>query len=979
MSGELYNEEYYHSGCGPIPYEEPGPWMEFFGAVADHIVAELKPEVVLDAGCAMGYLVAALRDRGVKAYGIDFSEYAISKCREDIRQYCVLGSITEPLPDSLPRHYDLVVTIEVLEHMDEEDGRRAIRNLTGLSEQILFSSTPDDTEEPTHVNVRPREYWARMFAENGFYDDLGYRPVYVTPHAVCFRKEIDNLQRIESYERFIQNSEQEIQRQQQEIQRQQQELQRQQQELLALNGRLTELSEESSRKAVDYERVISKKETEIQRLQEELSALNGRFTEASERSAQKIGEYEHIIQSSEAENKGQRKALVKLNGKLTETTKKLDETECLAAERQEEINILREELNETKKAYESISKSLTYKISKPFRIISGDVKRLLCPRAEKSLIQKGFLSLRRNGLRVTWLKTKQKLFGQDYTQLAKQALFSEKELEQQRAHRFPREIKFSIVVPLYNTPEKFLREMIESVIAQTYSGWELCMADGSDGQHGDVKRICMEYAENDSRIRYRRLKKNLGISGNTNACLEMAGGDYIGLFDHDDLLHPAALYEVMRTICEKDADFIFTDECTFHEVPEDATLPHFKPVFAPDTLRTNNYICHFTVFKRSLLDEVGLFDPECDGSQDHDMVLRLTEKAQHVMHIPEILYYWRAHKDSVAGDMGSKPYTIKAGVRAVEKQLERLGMEGEVAPVLQGIPIYRVCYKIAGEPKVSILIRESGHQEALKVCLDSITEKTTWPNYEIVIAADGSSPEKDIYFDMLRKTYKNLRVAVCDGKSGNSALINRGAQFCNGEYLLLLNSDTKIITPDWIEELLMFAQRRDVGAVGARLYYPDDTVRHAGIGIGLCGETGRFFKGVSKANYGYMGRLLYSQNLSAVSGECIMLRRDVWEDAKGLDEGLSSLYDADLCLRLRQGGYFIVWTPYSELYYYGPKNDIPDDGDNKHERRRSESSRFRQRWKKVLESGDPYYNPNFSLDREDFFYLKVVRPHDSRC
>ncbi len=241
----------------------------------------------------------------------------------------------------------------------------------------------------------------------------------------------------------------------------------------------------------------------------------------------------------------------------------------------------------------------------------------------------------------------------------------------------------------------------------------------------------------------------------------MATGDYIGLFDHDDLLHPAALYEVMRAICDKGADFIYTDETTFHDVPADAFLPHFKPGFAPDTLRGINYIGHFTVFSRSLLDKAGLFDPACDGAQDHDMVLRLTEKAERVAHIPEILYYWRAHAGSVAESPEAKPYVINAGIRAVEKQLARLGLEGTVEPVRPGMTIYRTRYKIDDMPKVSILIPNYEYLDCLKTCLDSIFSRTTWPNYEIVIVENNStSPEIFAYYDELQKARENVRVVA---------------------------------------------------------------------------------------------------------------------------------------------------------------------------------------------------------------------------
>ena len=636
-------------------------------------------------------------------------------------------------------------------------------------------------------------------------------------------------------------------------------------------------------------------------------------------------------------------------------------------------------------SFNIISNSTCWKMTKPIRRLLDLLKWLFQGHAQKGLFWIGMNSLRIYGLRVTWKKTMQKIYHQNSVpgggaMIKKRELFTEKQLGRQRRLCFPRKIKFSIVVPLFNTPERFLREMIESVQAQTYADWELCMADGSDTEYAEVERICREYAEKDGRIRYRKLEKNLGISGNTNACLEMATGDYIGLFDHDDLLHPAALYEIMRAICKKDADFIYTDETTFRDTPKDAYLPHFKPAFAPDNLRGINYICHFTVFKRSLLDEVGLFDPICDGAQDHDMVLRLTEKAQRVAHIPEILYYWRAHEGSVAESGEVKPYVIEAGVRAVEKQLRRLGLEGTVEPVKQGMTSYRVRYAIKGTPKVSILIPNYEHMEDLKTCLDSVFNKTTWSNYEIVIVENNSrSPELFAYYDTLRRAHENVRVVTWEGKFNYSAVNNYGARFCTGDYLLLLNNDTEVITSDWIQEMLMFAQRPDVGAVGAKLYYPDDTIQHAGVILGLKGLADHLFVNYSRDDDGYMGRLLYAQNLTAVTAACMLLRRDVWNQMNGLDEAWAVAFnDVDLCMRIRQAGYLIVWTPFAELYHYESKSRGIEDTPEKMERAYSEIVRCQQRWKKELKAGDPYYNPNLSLERADCSVAPAIQRHDAR-
>ena len=579
-------------------------------------------------------------------------------------------------------------------------------------------------------------------------------------------------------------------------------------------------------------------------------------------------------------------------------------------------------------------------------------------------------SLREFGVHATWLRIKNKLlrYG-DMKVYTREPLFSDGELAAQREHRFPREIRFSIAVPLYNTPRRFLRAMIESVLAQTYGRWELCLADGSDEAHGYVGAICHRYARKDPRVRYRRLDKNLGISGNSNACLEMAEGEYIGLLDHDDLLHPAALHEVMEAICALDADYVYTDESTFHETPQDAYLPHLKPAFAPDNLRSNNYICHFSVFSRKLLQEAGGFDPACDGSQDHDLTLRLTEKARRVAHIPEILYYWRAHAGSVAQEIGVKPYVIEAGVRAVQKQLDRLGLAGEVTPIKPGTSIYRVRYAVRGTPKVSILIANHEHLEDLKTCLNSIFHRTTWQNYEIVIVENNSrSPELFAYYEELQRSHGNVRVVTWQGRFNYPAINNYGATHCSGDYLLLLNNDTEVITPDWLQEMLMFAQREDVGAVGAKLYYPDGTIQHAGVILGLGGVAGHAFQHVDGAQFGYMARLLYAQDLTAVTAACMLLRREVWDRMKGLNEGYAVAFnDVDLCMRIRQAGYLIVWTPFAELYHAESKSRGVEDTPEKQARFNEEVQLFHRLWERELRAGDPYYHPGFSLLRPDFY------------
>lgn len=918
---EIYNEEYYHNGCGPIPYEEPEHWVEFFGMIADRIVNDLHPRTVLDAGCAMGYLVAALRDRGVEAYGVDISEYAISKVREDVRPFCRVASLTEAFPNDLLQHYDLVVTIEVLEHLYAEDGKKAIANLCKCADTVLFSSTPDDFEERTHVNVQQREYWARLFFEQGFTDDINYRPRYLTPYASLFRKNTDMVRQIEDYERNI---------------------------------RMTE--GENAKNTAYLNQAVQDKETHIQNLT---------ITHDTECKAWNAQESEYIRVQQELENKNasKKKEIKKIEQELAHYK---EHYQAIAARNA----ALERQLAEAQNAYNVISNAFFWKITKPARVIADWIKMLLRKVAVFRLMNKGLRCLHENGWRYTWAKVRNKVKNQqNAAALLKKPLFTESELAEQRKHQFPKSIKFSIVVPLFNTPEKFLREMIQSVIDQTYANWELCLADGSDAEHGLVEKICRQYAKKDSRIKYKKLEKNLGISGNTNACLEMASGDYIGLFDHDDLLHPAALYEVMRAICEQDADFIYTDELTFSGNTSNIITAHFKPDYAPDNLRANNYICHFSVFSDKILENVKGFRSEYDGSQDHDFILRATECAKKIVHIPEILYYWRSHPNSVAADINSKPYASIAGRKAVHDHIARHNMESIVESTKAFPAMYRVEYSLKEKPLISIIIPNKNHIEDLRKCVNSILNKSTYPSYEIIIV-DNDSDEMVVedYYKALKQNEK-IRIVSWNKKFNFSAICNYGVGFAKGRYVVLLNNDTEVITESWLEEMLMYAQRQDVGAVGAKLYFANNTIQHAGVvlGMGRHRTAGYIFSKVDKENLGYMGRLCYAQNLSAVTFACVMIPRHVWDEVGGLDESFAVAFnDVDMCMRIRKAGYLIVWTPYAELYHYESKSRGLEDTLEKKKRFEGEVKRFQERWKAELAAGDPYYNPNLSLDREDF-------------
>lgn len=614
--------------------------------------------------------------------------------------------------------------------------------------------------------------------------------------------------------------------------------------------------------------------------------------------------------------------------------------------------------------YNLIASSTWWKITKPGRKLTELVKRFIHRIPFLHLPYMTLISLKNLGYDETVEKIKdykkEKYYRNPYPPRSI--------LKAQKKTTFARPIKFSIVVPLYNTPQNFLKEMIDSVVDQSYPNWELCMADGSDSQHDYVGQYVAKRQKKDDRIKYRRLASNEGISENTNRCLEMATGDYIGLFDHDDVLHPSALYEYMKVICEKDADFIYCDEDKFETLKGKYYDPHFKPDFAEDNLRSNNYICHFTVFQKELLEQAGTFRKEFDGSQDHDLILRLTEKAKRIVHIPRILYHWRVSSASVASDPYAKPYTIQAGIRAVSEHLERCGLKGTVESTKVHPNIYRVKYELERQPLVSIIIPNYNHIKDLSTCLDSILEKTTYPNYEIIIVENNSDEETFRFYDTLKR-YDNIKVVVYHPTSGfnYSAINNYGRSFANGEHLILLNNDIEVITPDWIEEMLMYSQRSDVGAVGAMLYYPNDTIQHAGVIVGVMRVAAHIYRTFPKGSPGYFGRCAYQQNLSAVTAACLMVKSAVYDEVNGLDETFEVAFnDIDFCMRIREKGYKNVWTPFAELYHHESISRGEEDTFEKQQRFQGEVDRFIERWEEPLNQGDPYYNPNLSYDHADF-------------
>lgn len=547
---------------------------------------------------------------------------------------------------------------------------------------------------------------------------------------------------------------------------------------------------------------------------------------------------------------------------------------------------------------------------------------------------------------------------------------TEQELARQRKKRWKARPKISIAVPAYKTPERFLREMIESVLAQTYDNWELCIVNAGCGD-GDVKgiqsEILAEYAARDGRIRYEDLAENLGISENTNRAFAMAGGDYIGLLDHDDLLAPNALYEVACRL-EKDPDIgcIYTDEDKVTTDLSEHFQPHLKPDLNLDLLRSNNYITHFFLVRRDIVERAGGFRGEFDGAQDYDFILRCTECAGKVVHIPEILYHWRTHKSSTADNPASKMYAFEAGKRAIMEHLERTGTPGEVSHT-KDLGFYRVRYPVREESLISIIIPNKDEKDTLEKCLRSIRERSTYENYEILIIENNSVTDEIFdYYGELEKE-ERIRVAVWEEDFNYAAINNYGVSLAKGRYLLFLNNDIEVIAPDWMEEMLGHCQRPEVGAVGARLYYPDGTIQHAGCIIGIGGIAGHMFVGMSGERTGYLHKAAIQQDLSAVTAACMMMRADAFQQAGGFTEKLAVAFnDIDLCLKVRGLGYLVVYDPYVEMYHYESKSRGAEDDKGKVRRFQQEIEYMRSHWLDILKQGDPYYNKNLSLTKWNY-------------
>ncbi len=584
-----------------------------------------------------------------------------------------------------------------------------------------------------------------------------------------------------------------------------------------------------------------------------------------------------------------------------------------------------------------------------------------------------------NGLKALVIKSRHKLQGldndYDYGEWYELTKPSEEELERQRKERFDYEPKLSIVIPVYRTPERYLQEMLESIRSQTYKNWEVCVADGSP--RGESReRVLKRFADQDTRFKYEILGENKGISGNTNAAMEMAQGDFIVLADHDDTLTPDALYWCVKAMNEDPLyDVIYSDEDKLDMDGKALFDPHFKPDFNPDLLTSVNYICHLFVVNRNLAEAVGGFRQEFDGAQDYDFIFRCTEQARKIYHIPKVLYHWRCHMNSTASNPESKMYAFEAGARAIKAHFERVGIA--VDSVEKGVDfgIYHTRFHLKEEPLVSVIIPNKDHKADLDLCLTSLLDKGSYKNLEVIVVENNSTEEETFrYYEEIQKARPNVQVVTWEKGFNFSAINNFGVTFAKGEYLLFLNNDTEVIEPEVIRELLGYGMREDVGVVGARLLYQDDTIQHAGVVIGFGGIAGHTFIGLHQAENSYFHRAMCAQDYSAVTAACMLSKKSLFQQVGGFREELAVAFnDIDYCLKIRALGKKVVYNPYALLYHYESKSRGLEDTPEKVERFNREVARFIGYWPEIVIGGDPYYNPNLTLRKSNFALRDLLK------
>jgi len=1068
-----YDKGYYDNYSGGIPYERNGHWLAIFHAIADHIVRSLKPRRTLDAGCAKGFLVEALWERGVEAYGVDISEHAIREVRKDMQPYCHQAPLTSPIEG----RFDLITCFEVLEHVPAEEAQAVIHNLTGATDTILFSSTPTELDDPTHINVQPTIGWLRQFADSGFAPDLLFDASFVAPHAFLLRRvserypdevlilfsdlirhkltlsdrhrQLDHLNhQVKELQSGKQTAEIEAATLNHQAHLLRVERHQQETEIARLTGQTRNLETAYSQQLQNLDSAYQHLRDEVKHLEktyrERVQSLENTFRRGSEETArtgqlvtglaESVGDFDKksdriLVRLAAVESRlafvGQEIAgilksriwrllcaaagLVLAPGKLAgllsrpRSAAPVQPAQAAAAVTDDFYGFVCDEPrpNEDEPRTGKIAVS-------GWALAQSGIDRTEIRLADMAILVRGGetrvdvahgypdvpgsrtsgfageidTATVSDGLHILFIRVVSRsgasrelqipirinhkaAFASDYDRWIAHFETRNTALIQLKVRHFAESPLVSILIPVYRTPLDILRQTVESVRKQSYSNWELCIADDCS-QSPEITRLLSDYAAGDSRIRVEFLTTNGGISHASNAALAMARGEFVALLDHDDELAQDALYHVVEAInLQPDVGLLYSDE---DKIDEDGRRydPFFKPDWSPDLLLSENYICHLLVVRRSHLNQAGGFRSAFDGSQDYDLVLRLAAGNPRIVHIPRVLYHWRSLPDSTATSPDRKGFAAGAAQRAIQEDLDRRSVAAKVVPgTIPGR--WRVRYVLAEEPQVSIII-PSGKTDPLRNNLPSLFGKTEYRNYEVVVIDNSRDSEIQKLVEGWPDPPQPLRYIDWRHRPFNYSVINNeAARHCQSPILLFLNDDTTVIEPGWLQALVELAARPEVGAVGAKLLYPNGNIQHAGVVMGLFENCGHAFKGLAGNQQHYFDLPDVIRNVSAVTGACLMTRAAVFQAVGGFDEQTFpvAFNDIDLCLKIGQQGYRVLYTPYASLYHHEAfskttKDLIPHP---------AEVEAMRIKWKDVIEA-DPFYSPNLSRIAEDYSLQK---------
>ncbi|WP_165774581.1 glycosyltransferase [Candidatus Viridilinea mediisalina] len=922
-TNELFDAHYYATGCGAIPYARNEAWMALFNTVATGIVTKIAPTSVLDAGCAIGLLVEQLRGRGVDAEGVDISTYAISQVHEQVRPFVRVGSVAEPFA----RHYDLIVCIEVLEHMPRAEAERAVANFCAHSADILFSSSPDDYQETTHFNVNPPEYWAEIFAQHGFFRDVDFDASFITPWAVRFRRRSEPCARIvRDYERSLKERLKEAR------------------DLRTLNNEQRTHIRELEQQCAYVERQLSRHERDvddaahIDELERQhaqlLEQLRGKDDDVADLQ-HRVLQLEHAFAIAQQQRDLLRRATqfdrqvdAPLSGRLHDSYAYTHHLEAELARRDQHITWL-----------EGVIRSFE----------QGRVMTFM-----RRLLRRGPIL---PPVTPPPPPEEQPLLDQDpaarYARWIAAHEPAAATLQTQRSmiQQFPLRPLLTLLTPVYNPPVAALEALVASIQAQTYEHWEWCVADASTDP--TITQLLHRYATADRRIKLRTLSHNAGISANSNAALEQATGEFVLLLDHDDTLAPESLFQVVQTInAHPAADVIYYDE---DKLSEDGALRHspwFKPArCSPDLMLSTNYLMHAT-FRRTLVDRVGGFVQQAEGAQDWDLALRCLEQTQAIYHIPRILYHWRQVPGSAARDANAKPWALAGQEYALRSHLQRLGVAD--ATLQRRSPSdLRIVWPTYGR-LVSIIIPNRDQPALLRACISSILHHTSYPAYEIIIIDNASTDPRTLAYYAELQAHEHIRIVAFQESFNWSRANNLGAAHAHGDLLLFLNNDTEVRDSTWLEELVGWAERPEVGLVGCRLVRPNGTTQHAGMSLGLAGHASSLFDGAVTPLYGPFGSSEWYRNLLALTGACMLTRREVFTAVGGFDQRYRVGYsDITFSLAVHDQGLRVVYTPHTTLLHHeGASRGLQVPA--------VDVLRATFELLPRIATGDPYYSPNLS-------------------